>query len=173
MNQILKKINSEKDLSIWARKLGGHLKPGLLISLEGELGTGKTTFLRYLCQGIESKDFFSAKNNFVHSPTFSLIHEYPFSIPVIHVDLYRLGGKNPLEVQHSLEDLGFRDYLTEKNLVFIEWFNRLPKGSYDPDLSFCFSFVDNVQKSTHLLDLRELGIFWTNSLDPKIQAFLS
>ena len=81
-----------------------------IVLLKGELGSGKTTFVKALCQQIGVMDP-------VSSPTFSLVQEYrsPSRGTVYHMDLYRL--KTPNE----LEQIGFEEYLDSGNICLIEW----------------------------------------------------
>lgn len=98
-----------------------------LITFEGPLGAGKTTFIQGL---LKAWGYQQA----VTSPTFSLVHEYhdlhqgQQTFNVAHFDCYRL--KNPQE----LEDLGFRDYLDEQTVCLIEWPSKaegiIPKAQW-------------------------------------------
>ena len=81
-----------------------------IVLLKGELGSGKTTFVKALCKQLGVMDP-------VSSPTFSLVQEYhsPSLGPVYHMDLYRL------KVPGELEQIGFEEYLDSGNLCLIEW----------------------------------------------------
>ncbi len=81
-----------------------------VVLLKGELGSGKTTFVKALCQQLGVMDP-------VSSPTFSLVQEYnsPSRGPVYHMDLYRL------KVPDDLEKIGFEEYLDSGNICLIEW----------------------------------------------------
>lgn len=84
---------------------------GAVITLQGDLGTGKTTLVR---GALESQGITS-----VRSPTYTLIEYYPIDrMTVVHLDLYRLADAEELEF------LGFRDYLNPDTLCFIEWPER-------------------------------------------------
>jgi len=78
--------------------------------LEGDLGAGKTTFVKHFCSFLQVEDDIS-------SPTFSLVNEYinPAGESIYHMDLYRI------EDEHELIDLGFEEYLDQAAFVFIEW----------------------------------------------------
>ncbi|SHM30117.1 tRNA threonylcarbamoyladenosine biosynthesis protein TsaE [Caldanaerovirga acetigignens] len=88
-------------------KLGSLLSKGDLVALKGDLGAGKTAFARGITRGVGSEDF-------VTSPTFTIINEYGGDVPVAHIDVYRLSDAG------ELEEIGFRDYLKEY-VVIIEW----------------------------------------------------
>ena len=94
------------------RSIGRHLGGGEVVALYGDLGTGKTTFVRGIAAGI------GAKPRAVTSPTFVLIHEYRGRLTLAHADLYRLGAGE--DVQH----LGMEDYFNEQTAVAVEWAER-------------------------------------------------
>lgn len=85
-------------------------KDYLVVLLKGELGSGKTTFVKALCQLLGVMDP-------VSSPTFSLVQEYysPSRGTIYHMDLYRL------EKEGDLEQIGFSEYLDSGNICLIEW----------------------------------------------------
>jgi tRNA threonylcarbamoyladenosine biosynthesis protein TsaE len=91
--------------------LGERLRKGDIVLLIGELGAGKTTFVRGVAQGTGS-------HADVASPTFQLVRVYPGRVQLAHVDLYR--------VEHSseLRDLGL-DELADRGAVVVEWGDRL------------------------------------------------
>ncbi len=92
-------------------ELAARLAPGDLILLEGELGAGKTTFVRGLARGLGVTDQ-------VQSPTFQLVRVYPGRVQLAHVDLYRL------ERTEELGELGLGDLL-DQGVVVVEWGDRL------------------------------------------------
>ncbi|TMD99308.1 MAG: tRNA (adenosine(37)-N6)-threonylcarbamoyltransferase complex ATPase subunit type 1 TsaE [Chloroflexi bacterium] len=91
--------------------LGERLRVGDIVLLTGELGAGKTTFVRGLAQGTGSKAD-------VASPTFQLVRIYPGRVQLAHVDLYRV------ESSTELRDLGLEE-LAEDGAVVVEWGDRL------------------------------------------------
>lgn len=100
------------------RRLGAHLgkllRRGDIILLEGEFGTGKTTFTQGIARGLNIDD------RYVNSPTFTLINEYRGGrLPLYHIDLYRLEG------MEQVSTLGLEDYLEGPGVVVIEW----PQGA--------------------------------------------
>uniref|UniRef100_A0A7C4JSJ2 tRNA threonylcarbamoyladenosine biosynthesis protein TsaE n=1 Tax=Thermodesulfobacterium geofontis TaxID=1295609 RepID=A0A7C4JSJ2_9BACT len=121
--------NSEEDTINFGKKLGFFLKPGDLILLYGDLGSGKTTFVKGLAESLEvNQDFY------ITSPSFSLINIYEGKYTIYHVDLYRL---DTLEV----EDLGLWEYLNE-GIVIIEWADRLKTPLKDDYIEIFFEFLD-------------------------------
>jgi tRNA threonylcarbamoyladenosine biosynthesis protein TsaE len=91
--------------------LGEQLRPGDVVLLTGELGAGKTTFVRGLARGTGS-------HAPVASPTFQLVRVYPGRLQLAHVDLYRV------ESDPELADLGLEE-LAEQGAVVVEWGERI------------------------------------------------
>ncbi len=95
-----------------ARKMARSLTGRELILLSGDLGAGKTTFVRYLAEAL------GVDPGWVSSPSFTLLQRYPAGgrgIVVSHVDLYRIAGAG------DLESLGLEDLLASEDLVVVEW----------------------------------------------------
>ena len=96
------------------RQLAQRFGRGECVALVGDLGAGKTAFVRGLAAGWNVAD-----RRLVSSPTFVLIHEYDGPVPVFHVDVYRLS-----DPQRELVELGLAEMLTE-GVVVIEWADRV------------------------------------------------
>ncbi|MFM8552307.1 MAG: tRNA (adenosine(37)-N6)-threonylcarbamoyltransferase complex ATPase subunit type 1 TsaE [Nitrospiraceae bacterium] len=88
---------------------GLALRGGETLALSGELGSGKTVFVRGLAAGI------GAPPRAVSSPTFVLIHEYQGRLRLVHADLYRI------EQESELRHLGISDYQNDRTVLAIEW----------------------------------------------------
>jgi tRNA threonylcarbamoyladenosine biosynthesis protein TsaE len=84
------------------------LVPGDVVSLTGDLGAGKTTFVQGAARGLGVTER-------VTSPTFVLVREYRGDVPVYHVDVYRL------DRLQEVIDLGFDDLLDPRSVIFVEW----------------------------------------------------
>ena len=91
--------------------LGERLRVGDVVLLSGELGSGKTTFVRGIARGTGS-------HAQVASPTFQLVRIYSGRVQLSHVDLYRVGNRS------ELRDLGL-DELAQQGAVVVEWGERL------------------------------------------------
>lgn len=111
MEIILKGLKETKE---FGRKLGSLLKPGDIVSLNGDLGAGKTTLTKSIGLGLGVDDY-------ITSPTFALINEYEGRVPVYHFDVYRL------ENVEELYDLGFDEYFYGKGVSIVEWGNKIEK----------------------------------------------
>jgi tRNA threonylcarbamoyladenosine biosynthesis protein TsaE len=96
----------------WGVRLGRQIVPPLTITHDGDLGAGKTTLARAICEGFGVRDE-------VTSPTFAIVHVYDAPrAPVYHVDLYRLDGPR------DLQNIGWDDMMQSDALVLIEWPER-------------------------------------------------
>ena len=115
----------------WGSRLGRLLKGGEIVALIGELGSGKTCFVRGVTQGLEV-----GKGAWIRSPTFTLINEYDGRLPVYHIDLYRVEGRA------QLEGLNLREYLYSDGVSLIEWFEHLPADEVDEFLEVRVAYVD-------------------------------
>jgi tRNA threonylcarbamoyladenosine biosynthesis protein TsaE len=105
---------SESDTRAAGRHLAGEIAPGTIVLLYGDLGAGKTVFVKGLAEGL------GLDPDAVSSPTFTIVQEYRGpAVTLQHVDLYRL---SPREV----EDLALEDLMTPSTVMAIEWAERLP-----------------------------------------------
>ena len=127
MNSFRVLSRSSAQTQSWGRKLGKLLGGGEIIGLTGELGSGKTCFVRGLAQGVDVN-----KGAWVRSPTFTLINEYEGRVPLFHVDLYRLSSVT------EMEELSLREYFFSDGVSVIEWFERLPEDEVDEYLQIQF-----------------------------------
>lgn len=118
---------SEADTAAVARRLASSLIPGAVLLLSGNLGAGKTAFVRGLAEGL------GIDPAEVSSPTFTLVHEYRGGrLPLYHVDLYRLekGGT---------DDLGLEELAAAAGVLAVEWPDRLTRpwpGAQRIDIEF-------------------------------------
>lgn len=103
---------TEQELTDWGARLGRQIDPPLIITLDGDLGAGKTTLARAICSGYGVRED-------VTSPTFAIVHVYdaPKSL-VYHVDLFRLDSPR------DLQNIGWDDIVQSDALVLVEWPER-------------------------------------------------
>ncbi|MBN1688348.1 MAG: tRNA (adenosine(37)-N6)-threonylcarbamoyltransferase complex ATPase subunit type 1 TsaE [Candidatus Omnitrophica bacterium] len=98
----------------FASRLAKQLKPGSVIGLVGDLGSGKTTFIKGIAHGLGL-----ANADEVKSPTFVLMHIYKTTIPLYHFDLYRL------ESAEDFQAIGFEEFTADsKAISCIEWADK-------------------------------------------------
>ncbi len=96
-----------------ARMIGKLAPPGLVLTIAGDLGSGKTCFVQGLARGLEVPE-----NIYVTSPSYTLVNSYDGRHPLHHVDLYRLGAA-------ELDDIGLFDLMVAPAVVAIEWPERM------------------------------------------------
>jgi len=106
--------HSELETAAVARELAPRLSAGSVVLLFGDLGAGKTAFVRGLAEGL------GISPDEVTSPTFTLLQEYRGGrLPLFHVDLYRLSDRR------EVEDLGL-DEIAADGVLTVEWAEKLP-----------------------------------------------
>lgn len=102
----------ESDTVYLASQMALHLKVGMVITLEGQLGAGKTRFIQAIAHSLGVQEV-------VSSPTFTLIREYfSGSLPMYHMDMYRLLGS-------EAEFLGLDEYFYGNGVCLVEWSSRI------------------------------------------------
>ena len=119
-------LKSLRDTKIFSKNISKIVKPGDIIFLYGEIGVGKTTFVRFLINNLESKK--KIKNSEVLSPTFNIVYDYRIgNTKILHYDLYRLKNYS------DISQLGI--FETSKNSIkIVEWpelINPKPKDRID------------------------------------------
>ena len=142
--------HSPEETAHLAGTIGKIIREGTVICLDGELGVGKTLFVRALARtlGVESD---------VTSPTFNLMNIYEAACPIVHFDLYRITSVE------ELEDIGFYEYAeATEGIVLIEWAEKFPDAMPADHLSVRiealndeerqFTFVAKGKKSRALLE---------------------
>jgi tRNA threonylcarbamoyladenosine biosynthesis protein TsaE len=106
--------NSVAETESFGRQFAGNVQPGDVLALTGELGSGKTQFVKGLCAALDCAAT-------VTSPTFTLIHEYSGGrLPIYHFDFFRI------EDQKNAERLGLDEYFFGDGLSVVEWADRFP-----------------------------------------------
>lgn len=126
-----------------AAHIGRLAQPRLLIALSGDLGSGKTCFVQGLARGLQV-----AKNTYVTSPSYTLIHSYPGRLTLHHVDLYRLSGGD-------IDDIGLIDLMDERAVTAIEWSQQLADDLPEQRLAVDIQYLDDTSRR---LDLTAYGL---------------
>lgn len=116
-------------------RLGKLLQGGEIVGLVGELGTGKTCFVRGLTEGLGVN-----RETWIRSPTFTLVNEYHGRLPIYHIDLYRI------ESTGELEELNLREYLYSNGVSLIEWFEYFPAGEVGDHLEIELAFRESSKR---------------------------
>ncbi|CUT00710.1 tRNA (adenosine(37)-N6)-threonylcarbamoyltransferase complex ATPase subunit type 1 TsaE [Candidatus Chrysopegis kryptomonas] len=119
--------NSEDETIQIAIKFSELLKPGDVVALYGELGSGKTRFVQGVCKGLGVSET-------VNSPTFIIMNKYEGRLTVYHFDFYRVNSID------EIIDLGFREFVYNDAVSLIEWaevaYEILPEKRYEVYLRF-------------------------------------
>lgn len=130
----------------FGESLGRIAEPGLTVTLSGELGAGKTTFIRGAARGLDVPGSLT-----VSSPTFVLVHEYFGRLPVYHVDAYRLRSAV------AASELGLEEIFSQEAVCFVEWPERI--GEWLPqdriDINFAILAGDHREMVVVGLGLKE------------------
>ena len=105
--------NAPAETEALGAALADRLKPGAVVAFSGDLGAGKTAFVRGMARGLGIPER-------VTSPTFTIVNEYEGGrLPLFHFDMYRLGSSD------ELFDIGWEDYLARGGVCAVEWSERM------------------------------------------------
>ena len=121
--------------------LGASISNPLVITLTGDLGSGKTVFVQGLARGLEVPEAF-----YVTSPSYTLINEYPGRLTLFHADLYRLAGGA------DLEDLELLDLVNGKGVVAIEWADRIDARELGDQLKVAIAAINETSREIQMAD---------------------
>ncbi len=99
-------MESVQETVHFAENLAKYLTPGDVITLNGDLGAGKTTFTKGIAKGL-------GVERTVNSPTYTIVKEYKGRLPLYHMDVYRL--------ENQEEDIGFDEYFNGEGVSVVEW----------------------------------------------------
>lgn len=107
-------IVNETDLDVVSIQLIDCIKQNKFVVFDGEMGAGKTTFIKYICKNLGVSDT-------VSSPTFSIVNEYQTSNNTIyHFDFYRLNS------EEEAHNIGIEEYFYSGNICLVEWAFKIP-----------------------------------------------
>ena len=130
-------ISSEKQTKTISEKLSNYLANGNIVYLFGNIGSGKTTFVKYLINHLQEKN--KEKLLEIPSPTFNILNEYKVkNLEILHYDLYRLKSIK------ELENIGLIKHHKDK-LIFVEWPELLEKNVLN-SIILNFEYEDNFSK---------------------------
>ena len=129
--------HSARETKVWGRRLASLLTGGELLGLMGDLGAGKTCFVKGLARGL------SLDEANILSPSFTMIQEHHGRLALYHIDLYRLEAAR-------LDDLGLREYLFSAGVAAVEWFERLREA---PSLDCLSIRIGYAGANTRLIEL--------------------
>jgi len=136
------KASNLQDTDKIGKIIGGSLKGGTVICLEGDLGAGKTTLTQSIAKGLEIRDY-------VTSPTFTIIKEYNGRLNLYHMDAYRLDSED------EMYDLGYDEYINSDGVCIIEWASKI-KGLI-PKSAINITININYENNNRELDINGEG----------------
>lgn len=110
---------SERETELAGARLAAGLAPGSVVALYGDLGAGKTAFVRGMAEGL-------GLDAQVTSPTYTVVNEYAGKVPLFHFDMYRLSGCD------ELYGIGWDDYLDRGGICAVEWSENV-EAIFGPD----------------------------------------
>ena len=133
-------LNSETDTKKIATDFSKIVKKGDVICLYGDLGSGKTFFVKSVCENFEINE--------VNSPTFAIVNEYFGKLKVYHFDFYRLKNSD------ELMGIGFYEYLNDKDAVlFIEWSEKFPEILPRNRIEIYLKFIDESKREIKIIKI--------------------
>jgi tRNA threonylcarbamoyladenosine biosynthesis protein TsaE len=147
---------SPEETRAMGRALAGFLGPRDVVSLTGDLGAGKTTFVQGVAEGLNVTER-------VLSPTFTLVRRYRGTLPVYHLDVYRLE-----RLQEAL-DVGLDEILDEGAVVFIEWGDAI--DPLLPPERLQIELTVPPEGDRRQLELTWFGRSWAERIDRVAHAF--
>lgn len=124
-------------------ELAKKLQKGDVIALYGELGSGKTTFVKGIGVGLGVRD---ARH--INSPTFVLIKEYNGRVPLYHMDMYRLDNLR------DIEDIAIEEYIYGEGVTIIEWAEKMETVLPKKVISVKFTIKGENKREIKIEDLR-------------------
>ena len=128
------------DTLLLAQNIESEKFPNMVICLNGELGTGKTVFVKGFAAALGIKDP-------ITSPTFNIVKEYPNGeLPLYHMDVYRL--------EDNKDNIGLTDYFNKGGVTIIEWADMIEDELPSERLDLEFKFID---ENTRVLVLKPYG----------------
>lgn len=113
--------------------LSENLIPGTIIAMYGDLGAGKTAFVRGMARGLHS-------SSRVTSPTFTIVNEYIGDLPIFHFDMYRLGCAD------ELFDIGWDDYLGRGGVCIVEWSENVSRAFDGTEISVTIEKLSDTER---------------------------
>lgn len=119
-----------------AERVAALLQPGDVLTLEGDLGAGKTVFTKGIAKGLGVR-------RMVTSPTFTIVKEYDGNLPLYHMDVYRL--------EDSDEDIGFHEYFNGQGVSVVEWAQFIEAYLPLERLDINISYIDENKRLLHFM----------------------
>ena len=132
-------IQNLSELEVFAKTLSGFLFKGFLLCLEGDLGAGKTTFTKFIGKNMGITDV-------INSPTFTILKIYENSLPLYHMDVYRLEG--------AMEDYELEEFIYGDGVCVVEWYKNIINSMPEEKLIIEIEIID---ENKRLLKIEGIG----------------
>lgn len=130
-------ISNEKETEKFAEQLAEIIRPGSIVALTGELGTGKTTLTKYLAKNLSIDDV-------ITSPTFTIIQEYKGGrLPLYHFDVYRICDCE------EMHELGYEAYFFGEGVCVVEWADKIEDIIPDDALKINIQYGENPEERVY------------------------
>lgn len=121
---------SSDDTKTFGKELASKLKPGSVVSLRGSLGAGKTVIAKGIAEYLQITDS-------IVSPTFTILQEYEGTLPLYHMDLYRISGCEEFEM------MGGEEMLYGEGITLIEWSEKIDEMLPEDTIYVDLEILDN------------------------------
>ena len=138
--------NSPAQTLAIARALGAGLRPGAVVALYGDLGAGKTLF----CKGVG--EALGIPPDRIVSPTFTIVTEHAGTVPLTHIDVYRLAGAR------EADEIGMRELLSGDGVCLVEWAEKIEELLPRDCIQVRFSFSGDDRREI-AIDAPDLPVF--------------
>ena len=142
--------NNPEETKCLGEKTGRFLKEGDVVALIGNLGVGKTVIANGLCAGL------GVNEDYITSPTYTIINQYDGKIPVYHIDLYRLNDSK------ELYNLGWDEYIYGNGACIIEWADKA--GERLPE-EYLMVNIEVIGQEKRKITLQEKGTSYKSLLE--------
>ena len=126
---------SVEDTRTLGQEVGLRLQSSTVITLTGDLGSGKTVFVQGLAKGLGVPNGY-----YITSPTYTLINEYPGRLRLFHVDLYRL------DHVEDVKEIGIDEIINGEGVVAVEWADKLPGNLLTDHIHLQFEIVGEASR---------------------------
>ena len=134
-------LADQEQTHAFGRKLASMITPGFLITLHGDLGAGKTTFTKYLGEGLGVRKT-------INSPTFTILKSYQGRMPLHHMDAYRLEGVH--------QDLGFEELFDDDACCVVEWADFIADQLPAARLDITIERLNDNERTMHVCGYGEM-----------------
>ena len=144
-NELSFLTNNYSETALLGKRLSKVIEAGDLIFLKGDLGSGKTTFMRGVLRGL---DF----NGKVKSPSYTLLEQYNLKLDINHFDLYRFKSQN------EWDEAGFNEFIDNFYVNFIEWPEKAIDLIPEADITIVFSHINIDTRKIMIMSNSDRGV---------------